>query len=515
MDEAQFKGLVVVILNGGCNTGRSMALGYAERGAKVVVHGPKHVVDITVEEIRTLGQKATAASHDQPMEVALGKYGRIDIVAVVTQPGSKNETFDEAMERMVNKTYKGAMDGHGYLAKEGSGTVLIVVDDESEGVAYTTARMSLMGVCKSLANESKGIKCNCVMTVGKRAEENAALAALALSAPSWNQSGCIVEVSNALAQQLLHDEDVAYTYSNSLPCVDSVLKTCLPQPILSVMKDKVAIVTGAGAGLGLMVARRLVALGARVVAYESNMMLRDVPELEAAQPNLKRRRSWVETILLKSEPKEKPKEERYVYINSMDEEEMVKTCISKFGHVDILINCSSVPTIPRRQDLVPFYFKMAIHHHIKASYRMSQHVWSFMSKQKSGHIVNMIPMDQVRACTLSLGMSGLSQALAGKGEEVNIHVNCAISSATSTSPNQVAVALPILLASSACPFQGATLDASSNEVTILDIMPSNPVDFEEVYTVKQLIGDLDCTTVVPPSPTFTPTLACNVISLQS
>ncbi|KAJ9061664.1 bifunctional hydroxyacyl-CoA dehydrogenase/enoyl-CoA hydratase fox2 [Entomophthora muscae] len=429
MEDILFTGLVVVIVNGGCSTGRSLAIGFAAREAKVVVHGPKHVVDVTIEEVHSLGSGGLGCQ-ENPIEAAMEKFGKIDIVAIVAQPSTRAETFNDSIERLVHKTYIDAMYGYTCLNGIGHGNLLIVVDYEDEGVAYTTARKSLMGMYISLANESKDIKCNCILAVDKKARKDVTLVVMALAVPSWGYSGCTMEVNSTLAQQLVFNENVSY--SSSSPSVDQMLKSCLAMPS---MREKVAIVTGAGSGLGLLVARRLVEFGARVVAYESNMMIRTIPQLVAIRPNFKRKGSWVESILIKSEPKEKPKEERHVYINSMDEEEMVKTCISKFGRVDILINCSSVPTNSWHQDLVPFYFEMAIHHHIKASYRMSQHVWSFMSKQKSGHIVNLIPMDQARPSLLSLGMAGLSQALAEKGINENIHVTWAISSASVSETN--------------------------------------------------------------------------------
>ncbi|KAJ9086211.1 bifunctional hydroxyacyl-CoA dehydrogenase/enoyl-CoA hydratase fox2 [Entomophthora muscae] len=431
MEDILFTGLVVVIVNGGCNTGRSLAIGFAAREAKVVVHGPKHVVDVTIEEVHSLGSGGLGCQ-ENPIEAAMEKFGRIDIVAIVARPSTRAETFNDSIERLVYKTYIDAMYGYTYLNGIGHGNLLIVVDYEDEGVAYATARKSLMGMCISLANESNDIKCNCILAVDKKARKNVALVVMALTVPPWGYSGCTMEVNSTLAQQLVFNENVSYTYSSSSPSVDQMLKSCLAMPS---MREKVAIVTGAGSGLGLLVARRLVEFGARVVAYESNMMIRTIPQLVAIRPNFKRKESWVESILSIPEPKEKPKEERYVYINSMDEEEMVKTCISKFGRVDILINCPSIPTNSWHQDLVPFYFEMAIHHHIKASYRISQHVWPSMSKQKDGRIVNLIPMDQARPSLLSLGMAGLSQALAEKGIHENIHVTWAISSASVSETN--------------------------------------------------------------------------------
>ncbi|KAJ9079500.1 bifunctional hydroxyacyl-CoA dehydrogenase/enoyl-CoA hydratase fox2 [Entomophthora muscae] len=503
MDEGVFRGLVVVIVNGGCNIGRSIALEYAARKAKVVVHGQKHAVDIISQEIKSQGGKSISAYTD-PMDAALDKYRFIDIVVIVTQQGTLGETFGDTMHRMAHQTYLHAVDGHARFAKQGRGSILVVVDDETSGEAHVTSRMTIMGLCKSLASKRKGITCNCLLPKGKQAEKRAALLALALTSPSSRHSGGVVEVTRKGANQLSSDESITYTYASSSPSIDEMLQQCLAEPASSTIQDKVAIVTGAGGGLGLMVARRLLELGAYVVAYESNMMLREVPQLGAGQFTFKRRRSWKDTILSRPEPEKKPCEERHLFINSMEEKEMVQACINKFGRIDVLINCASVPTVPSRQDLRLFNWELMIRHHIEASYRMSQHVWPLMSLKKKGHIVNMIPMDQARACALSLGMAGLSQALARKGEKDNIVVNCTFSSHISSNQAQIAVSLPILLAMDTCPFRGATLEASSNQATILDLVPSNLVEFSSLSTVKHLIGALDCNTLVPPTPIPSP-----------
>src|SRR4029450_11667722 len=87
------------------------------------------------------------------------------------------------------------------------------------------------------------------------------------------------------------------------------------------LAGKVAVITGAGSGIGRASAKLFVAEGAKVVVAESDAALRDATPAEArgAPPA------------------------RFVHTDVHDEEsvkQMVQQARDAFGHVDVLLNCA-------------------------------------------------------------------------------------------------------------------------------------------------------------------------------
>jgi NAD(P)-dependent dehydrogenase (short-subunit alcohol dehydrogenase family) len=99
------------------------------------------------------------------------------------------------------------------------------------------------------------------------------------------------------------------------------------------LKDRVAVVTGGGTGIGLAVAKRLGALGARIVIGSRNSA-----NLEAGSAEL--RHAGLDPLTVQIDVR-----------NPEQVDEMVERTVKHFGHIDILVNNAAGNFICRAEEL--------------------------------------------------------------------------------------------------------------------------------------------------------------------
>jgi 3-oxoacyl-[acyl-carrier protein] reductase len=183
-------------------------------------------------------------------------------------------------------------------------------------------------------------------------------------------------------------------------------------------KDRVAIVTGAASGMGLLTAQRLAEEGARVVLADVN---RDAV-MEAAEGV---RRKGGEAIGVLVDVR------RYDQIKTA-----VALAVEKYGRVDILLNCAggcSARVFGRSE---PFHqldievVEWGMDVNFKGPIYFCHAVLRQMIEQKSGVIINMGSVDGVTG-SMSLdygaaksGMIGLTKSLAIYGAPHGIRACC-------------------------------------------------------------------------------------------
>jgi (3R)-3-hydroxyacyl-CoA dehydrogenase / 3a,7a,12a-trihydroxy-5b-cholest-24-enoyl-CoA hydratase / enoyl-CoA hydratase 2 len=192
--ELRFDGKVVVITGSGAGLGKSHALWFGKRGAKVVVNdlggsstgGGKSsaAADKVVEEIKAAGGTAVAnydsvEDGDKIIKTAIDSFGRIDVLInnagilrdVSFQKMSKDD-WDLIFRVHVNGAFRCTHAAWPYMRDQGYGRILFTTSAAgiygNFGQAnYSAAKLALVGFSNTLAieGEKKNIRCNAVAPV--------------------------------------------------------------------------------------------------------------------------------------------------------------------------------------------------------------------------------------------------------------------------------------------------------------------------------------------------------------
>jgi 3-oxoacyl-[acyl-carrier protein] reductase len=179
------------------------------------------------------------------------------------------------------------------------------------------------------------------------------------------------------------------------------------------LKDKTAVVTGGGSGIGRATALKLAADGANIVIIHMD------PEEKAAEVVAE-----VEKLGVKA---------KAIRMDVSDFEAVKETIdgiIEEFGTIDILINCAGIT----RDGLIAMMkedgFDAVIGVNLKGTFNMIRHATPYFMKQKSGCIVNVSSVSgiignpgQANYSTSKAGVIGLTKStakeLVGRGVRCN------------------------------------------------------------------------------------------------
>jgi 3-hydroxyacyl-CoA dehydrogenase/3a,7a,12a-trihydroxy-5b-cholest-24-enoyl-CoA hydratase len=198
MSALRFDNRVVIVTGAGGGLGRTCALEYAKRGAKVVVNdlgGDAHgtsastsMADKVVQEIKAAGGQAVANYDsvefgEKIVETAIKNYGRIDIVINnagilrdVSFQNMKDLDWDLIMKVHLKGAYSVTKAAWPHFRQQKYGRVIMTSSNSglygSFGQAnYSAAKMALVGLAKTLSLEGQkyNIFCNALVpTAGSR-----------------------------------------------------------------------------------------------------------------------------------------------------------------------------------------------------------------------------------------------------------------------------------------------------------------------------------------------------------
>ena len=179
------------------------------------------------------------------------------------------------------------------------------------------------------------------------------------------------------------------------------------------LKDKVALITGGGRGIGKAIALAYAREGAKLALCARNAaeLEQTVNEIRALQIETE---GWTCDVAL---------------------EEPVKAFVAnahkKFGRIDVLVNNAGVMTRPTpitELDAKKWDYTIAVN--LRGPFLVTQAVLPIMMKQKSGSIINVSSMigrgayaNFIAYATSKWGLEGFTQTLAAEVRSSNIHVN--------------------------------------------------------------------------------------------
>lgn len=178
------------------------------------------------------------------------------------------------------------------------------------------------------------------------------------------------------------------------------------------LSGKVAIVTGAGRGMGYHIALALAKYGADIVVCS-----RTASELKSVGTEIEKLR-------------------RKALIQQMDVTKvseingMVERSVKAFGHIDILVNNAGVNVTQWAVDVTEEAWDRVLDTNLKALFFCAQAVGRVMIRQKKGKIINIssqtgtIAIPQRAAyCSSKGGVNQLTKLLAIEWAQYNINVN--------------------------------------------------------------------------------------------
>jgi NAD(P)-dependent dehydrogenase (short-subunit alcohol dehydrogenase family) len=178
------------------------------------------------------------------------------------------------------------------------------------------------------------------------------------------------------------------------------------------LKDKAALVTGAGRGIGEAIATRLCAEGARVVIADI-----DLPAAQKVSNYLNSRGN--RTLALKANVGVKA-----------EVDTMIIDTIKSFGGIDILINNAGMSVVGASAELEESRWRAGIDVMLSGVFFCSQAAGREMIKQKSGKIVNIASVNGVDAfperacyCSAKAGVMALTKVLGCEWARYNININ--------------------------------------------------------------------------------------------
>lgn len=186
------------------------------------------------------------------------------------------------------------------------------------------------------------------------------------------------------------------------------------------LKNKNALITGAGKGIGKAVALALAAEGTNVI-----LLARTTADLEQTAAEAKA--FGVKTLILTADIAD---------INSVNT--AVKTALNEFKTIDILINNAGVGKFGKFLELTPEEFENIIRVNLMGVYYATRAVLPGMIEQQSGDIVNISSSAGLRGAALTSAYSASKFAVLGLTESLMQEVRKHNIRVTALTPSTVA-----------------------------------------------------------------------------
>lgn len=179
------------------------------------------------------------------------------------------------------------------------------------------------------------------------------------------------------------------------------------------LKNKVAIITGAGSGIGQGIALSFIKEGAKVVV--ADWQEKGGEETVNQIKKLKGEAIFIKTDVSKAK----------------DIDQMVETCLKKFGRVDILVNNAGVVKFGALHETPESDWDLVLNVNLKSVFLASKKVLPEMLKQGKGKIISiasiagLVGFDQIGPyCASKGGIIALTKEMTLEYAPKKINVNC-------------------------------------------------------------------------------------------
>ncbi|CAB3362431.1 Hypothetical predicted protein [Cloeon dipterum] len=225
--------------------------------------------------------------------------------------------------------------------------------------------------------------------------------------------------------------DRAYHNRSPLDCmragaIGAAVRGSEGKEIRSTVQGRVAVVTGAGAGLGRAYALLLAERGAKVV----------VNDLGGARDGGGKSSQAADKVVQEIRSKNGTAVADY---NSVEDgHKIVETAVSAFGRIDILINNAGILRDKSFARISDQDWDLVHAVHLRGAFKTTQAAWPHFKKQGYGRIVMTASnsgllgnFGQANYSAAKMGLVGLSNTLAIEGAKGNIHCNVIVPTAAS------------------------------------------------------------------------------------
>jgi NAD(P)-dependent dehydrogenase (short-subunit alcohol dehydrogenase family) len=183
--------------------------------------------------------------------------------------------------------------------------------------------------------------------------------------------------------------------------------------IPTLLEGQVAVVTGGGTGIGLAIAKRLGALGARIVIGSRNSA-----NLESGSAEL--RHAGLDPLAVQVDVR-----------NPEQVDELVERSVRHFGHIDILINNAAGNFVCPAEELSPNGWNAVIGIVLNGSFYCSRAVGRHMiARGQGGSIVSILAnyvwtgsAGTIHSAAAKAGVMSMTQTLAAEWAKYRIRVN--------------------------------------------------------------------------------------------
>jgi 3-oxoacyl-[acyl-carrier protein] reductase len=180
---------------------------------------------------------------------------------------------------------------------------------------------------------------------------------------------------------------------------------------VSLLTGQTAVITGGGQGLGLAIAERFVAEGARVVLGDVN--------LEATQVVAKELGGDDVAVAVRCD-----------VTQASDVETLIQTAVEHFGGLDIMVNNAGITRDATMRKMTEEQFDQVINVHLKGTWNGTRLAAGIMRENKRGAIINMSSVSgkvgmvgQTNYSAAKAGIVGMTKAAAKELAYLGVRVN--------------------------------------------------------------------------------------------